>query len=184
VKPDDIYRLNAYDHFMSEHAHSHAHGDHDHDHPVTPEAIAAAAEAACAAKGLKLTDQRRDVLIALAEAGKPLGAYDILSTLTMKGHKKLAPVSIYRALDFLLEAGLVHRLESRNAFILCPHQHGQHDMVTFLICQQCGRVEEAMSEAVGAELADIARRHHFQLSGHVIEMKGRCAACTSGPLVA
>jgi Fur family transcriptional regulator, zinc uptake regulator len=168
---------------MTPQGHALAH-DHAHDHDDTPDSIVAAAEAACAAKGLKLTDQRREVLIALAEAGKPLGAYDILSILTVKGHRKLAPVSVYRALDFLLEAGLAHRLESRNAFILCPHQHGSSDMVTFLICQQCGRVEEATSETVGAGLAEIARRHQFTLSGHVIEMKGRCAACSNQPLLA
>jgi Fur family transcriptional regulator, zinc uptake regulator len=165
--------------------HHHSHDDHDHDHgSLTPEEVVHAAAKTCEKQGLRLTDQRRDVMLALAEAGKPLGAYDILSILTMRGYKKLAPVSVYRALDFLLDAGLVHRLESRNAFILCPHQHGAHDTVIFLICESCGRVEEALSEDVKASLARVASHHHFALKGQVIEMKGQCAACASQPMVA
>jgi Fur family transcriptional regulator, zinc uptake regulator len=170
------------DHGGHQHHHSH---DHGHDHPAaSPAETVAAAEASCAARGLKLTDQRKDVMLSLAEAGKALGAYDILSILTLKGYKKLAPVSVYRALDFLLEAGLIHRLESRNAYILCPHQHGQNDAVVFLICSACGRVEEGMSDAVRASLSEIARRHHFSLSGQVIELKGQCAACDAQPKLA
>jgi Fur family transcriptional regulator, zinc uptake regulator len=167
------------------HIHDHDDGDHHHDHQhETPVDAVAAAETLCAERGLKLTDQRRDVMLALAEAGKPLGAYDILSILTIKGHKKLAPISVYRALDFLLEAGLIHRLESRNAFILCPHQHGRNDTVIFLICESCGRVEEATSEKVRIGISEIAGRHRFALKGQVIEMKGQCTACNSQPMVA
>ncbi len=172
---------------MAEHDREHLHGpDHDdHAHPAAnPVELVAAAAVSCEARGLKLTDQRRDVMLALAEAGKPLGAYDILSIMTIRGYRKLAPVSVYRALDFLLEAGLIHRLESRNAFILCPHQHGRNDMVIFLICETCGRVEEAMSDAVRKGLSNIAQRHHFSLKGQVIEMKGQCTACASQPMVA
>ncbi len=93
-------------------------------------------------------------------------------------------MSVYRALDFLLEAGLVHRLESRNAFILCPHQHGRNDTVIFLICESCGRVEEAMSEKVRGGLNEVAGRLHFSLKGQVIELKGQCTACASQPMVA
>jgi Fur family transcriptional regulator, zinc uptake regulator len=159
------------------------HDHHDHGH-ATPALVIAAAAETCAARGLKLTDQRRDVMLALAEAGKPLGAYDILPIMAEKGYRKFAPVSVYRALDFLLEAGLIHRLESRNAFILCPHQHGQNDTVIFLICESCGRVEEAMSDAVRLGLSELARRLDFALKGQVIEMKGQCTACSSKPMVA
>jgi Fur family transcriptional regulator, zinc uptake regulator len=165
--------------------HGHDHNGHDHHrHAATPEEALNAAAKTCEKQGLRLTDQRRDVMLALAEAGKPLGAYDILSILTLKGYKKLAPVSVYRALDFLLDAGLVHRLESRNAFILCPHQHGANETVIFLICESCGRVEEALSEEVKGTLSRIASHHHFALKGQVIEMKGQCAVCISQPMVA
>jgi Fur family transcriptional regulator, zinc uptake regulator len=171
-------------HDHSHHGHAHHDHDHDHAHPATPDEIVAGAEESCAARGLKLTDQRKDVMRVLAESSKPLGAYDILSLLTMKGYKKLAPVSVYRVLDFLLEAGLVHRLESRNAFILCPHQHTRNEAVVFLICEECGRVEEAMSDAVRSGLAEIARKHDFVLKGQVIELRGQCTACAHQPMVA
>jgi Fur family transcriptional regulator, zinc uptake regulator len=164
----------------------HDHHDHAHHHhaPQSLEAVLADAEADCAKRGLRLTPQRRDALAALAEAKKPLGAYDILSIMVENGRRKLAPIAVYRALDFLLEAGLIHRLESRNAFILCPHHHGKGDTVVFLICEGCGRVEEATSDAVSHDLADIARRHGFELKGQVIEMDGRCTACLSQPAFA
>jgi Fur family transcriptional regulator, zinc uptake regulator len=161
-------------------AHPHHH-DHRHEQPsiapADPQETVLAAAATCKRLGLKLTDQRRDVMLALAEAQKPLGAYDLLSILTLKGYRKLAPVSIYRALEFLIEAGLVHRLESQNAFIPCPHQHASEDAVVFLICRTCGKVEEAMSEPVRQSLQDIAQGQGFGLEGQVIELKGRCASC-------
>jgi Fur family transcriptional regulator, zinc uptake regulator len=166
----------------SEHHHHHDHHDHDHGHePLSPAEILEAAASDCEKRGLKLTDQRRDALRALAEAGKPMGAYDILSAMTEMGYKKLAPVTVYRALDFLLEAGLVHRLASLNAFVLCPHRHEKNDVVVFLICDDCKRVEEGSSEAIRRDLADLASRHHFLLKGQVLEMAGQCTACRNQP---
>ena len=165
------------------HTHTHLHhAPHDSAHDVSQ--IIAEAAAACAKRGLRLTDQRREVLSILAEAPKPLGAYDILSIMTDRGHRKLAPVTVYRALDFLLEADLIHRLESRNAFVLCPHHHDKSELVVFLICDACGRVEEATSETVRAGLADIAKQHQFALRGQVVEMEGRCTDCSPASMVA
>jgi Fur family transcriptional regulator, zinc uptake regulator len=153
--------------------HHHHHGDH-HD-PL------AEAEAHCAKKGLRLTDMRRHVFEALTKSPQAMGAYDLIDALANNGHKRLAPISIYRALDFLLEAGLAHKIESRNAFVACPHLHGADDVVVFMICDQCGRVQESTSDMVQKAIAGVARNSHFTPRGQVIEMHGRCAACATVP---
>jgi Fur family zinc uptake transcriptional regulator len=157
------------------HEHDHHHR-HDHAGASAADALDSAA-AICDAKGLRLTAQRRDVLEAMAKANRPLGAYDILGVLMEGGARKIAPISVYRSLDFLLEAGLIHRLESRNAFVLCPHKHDAGDVVTFLICEGCGAVEEATSPALASALAAIAKGRGFIARSRVIELSGRCSRC-------
>src|SRR5688500_12417811 len=95
----------------------------------------AEAEAACSRTGAWATSLRREVLEALYATHRPLGAYDIAEVLAGKGSRRVAPITIYRALDFLLQHGLAHRLASRNAFIACPHGHKAGDLVAFLICE-------------------------------------------------
>ncbi len=112
-----------------------------------------------------------------------MGAYDLIDTLAAHGRKRLAPVSIYRSLDFLMAAGLAHKIESLNAFVACPHLHGPNDMVVFLICENCGRVEEATSDSVAQALAAVARGKGFTPGSQVIEMKGRCAGCSGAASV-
>ncbi len=148
--------------------HNHAHGARD---------ILAEAVRFCEERGLRLTDQRRLVLELLAQSEKPLGAYELLEQLGSTSRKRLAPVTVYRALDFLLEAGLIHRLESRNAFFICPHRHSGSDAVVFLICEACGRVDEATSDAVQSSLGELALERGFQLQTRVIEMAGTCGQC-------
>jgi Fur family transcriptional regulator, zinc uptake regulator len=138
------------------------------------------AEAHCASLGLRLTDTRRHVYEALANKQQAMGAYDLIDALASRGHKRLAPISVYRALDFLLEAGLAHKIESRNAFVACPHRHNSDDVVVFMICDQCGRVEEATSSAVSKAMASVAQGMRFKPRGQVVEMHGRCAGCNSG----
>ena len=133
---------------MADHHHSHDHHDHGgacaHAHGRARSAadMMAAAEGTCAARGVRLTDIRRQVLAALLATHRPMGAYDLIDALAAQGQKRLAPVSIYRALDFLSEQGLIHKLASRNAFIACPHAHAPGEMVVFLICDHCGGVDE------------------------------------------
>lgn len=152
----------------------HHHHDHDHAHDHDP---VAAAEAHCAKRGLRLTDMRRHVFAALARSPQAMGAYDLIDALAAEGHKRLAPISIYRALDFLLEAGLAHKIESRNAFVACPHLHAADEVVIFMICESCGRVQEATSEPVSKAIAGVAKANRFTLRSQVIELHGRCAAC-------
>lgn len=154
---------------------------HDHHHHHADPL--AAAEAHCAERGLKLTDMRKQVFESLAAAPRAMGAYDLIDALAAHGHKRLAPVSIYRALEFLMEAGLAHKIQSLNAFVACPHLHGPGDMVVFLICDSCGRVEEATSDGVAKALAAVARGKGFQPGGQLIEMKGRCTACAGNASV-
>jgi Fur family transcriptional regulator, zinc uptake regulator len=156
---------------------------HSHDHHHHHGDALAEAEAHCARRGLKLTDMRRHVFQSLAAAPGAMGAYDLIDALAAHGHKRLAPISIYRALDFLMEAGLAHKIESLNAFVACPHLHGADDVVVFLICDSCGRVEEATSDDVSKALSSLARGMRFAPRGQVIEMKGRCAACGAGEAV-
>ena len=109
--------------------------------------------------------------------GRPQGAYDIAERLSAPG-KRVAPVSVYRALDFLSEQGLVHRIASRNAFIPCAHGHAPGEGVVFLICRTCGGVDETSSQEIeggsGApEAGRASRRRHS-----ILEVEGDCGACS------
>ena len=129
------------------------------------------------AHGLNLTPARRRVLDELCAAGGPLGAYDMIDRLASATGKRPAPVSVYRALDFLVENGLVHRLASRNAFMACEHGHNGHEPAIFLICDSCGSVREESSSAASASLAAVAAGAGFVPRAQVIELAGLCARC-------
>ena len=109
--------------------------DHDHDR-CSADALAHA-EALCVKRGERLTTMRRHVLEVLAASHKPLGAYEIIEQVAVRGPRP-APITIYRALDFLTAQGLVHRIESRNAFLACINNHASGAPVVFLICEHCG----------------------------------------------
>jgi Fur family zinc uptake transcriptional regulator len=151
-----------------------AHAAHQSDRAG---AALASAEAACRAKGARLTPMRREVLEALYATHRPMGAYDIADVLAPKGGRRLAPITIYRALDFLMEHGLAHRLESRNAFVACPHGHDAGDLVAFLICEACGGVDEMSSSRVAGAVADLLAKERFEPQLQVLEISGRCAHC-------
>src|SRR5256714_12685491 len=105
--------------------------DPDHDHDRCSTDAMAVAEALCLERGQRLTSIRRKVLAALLGSHKPLGAYEIIERIAA-GTARLAPITAYRALEFLRDNGLVHRIESRNAFIACVHNHALSDLVVFL----------------------------------------------------
>ena len=129
--------------------------------------------------GVDLTPARRRVLDELCAAGAPLGAYDMIDRLAAGTGKRPAPISVYRALDFLVEKGLVHRLASRNAFMACEHGHGAHEPAIFLICDTCGAVTEATSRAAAESLRGVAEGAGFTPRAQVIELAGVCARCQS-----
>jgi Fur family transcriptional regulator, zinc uptake regulator len=150
-----------------------------HNHSHTSSDIIAEATIYCEARGLRLTDQRRQILVLLAQSAKPLGAYDLLEKIQQASPKRQAPVVVYRALDFLLEAQLIHRLESLNAFMICPHRHTNDDAIVFLICKNCGRVDEAFSDLVQQSLNSLAQQRSFKLKSKIIELVGLCLSCTA-----
>src|SRR5262249_39347591 len=118
------------------------------------------------------------VLETLAGSHRTLGAYEIMDRMAAQGPRP-APITVYRALDFLLEHGLVHRIESRNAFLACISRHGADAAATtvFLICERGGAVGETSSAAVAETLQAAARAAGFTPKARVIEVSGICAHC-------
>ncbi len=147
-----------------------------HDHARCSSDAVAHAEAICAARKERLTPVRRRVLEALLESHAPLGAYELIDRLAVGGARP-APITIYRALDFLREQGFVHRIESRNAFIACVHHHTTGDPVVFLICEKCGAVGETAAEAVAQTIRTASCAAGFTPKTPVIEIFGTCAHC-------
>ncbi len=143
-----------------------------------PEVVEAQLEAAaqtCAQQGAQLTALRRLVLGLVLEAESPSTAYQLLDRLK-DIHKGAAPPTIYRALDFLLEQRLIHKVERLNAFIPCTAA-GHHHAAQFLICRRCGAVAEIEDHAVSEALEHAATRAGFRLGHAVVELDGTCAAC-------
>lgn len=151
----------------------------DHDHEHCSATALRHAEALCAARAQRLTPARRQVLEALLTSHKPIGAYEIIDQVAAQGSRP-APITVYRALEFLIEQGLVHRIESRNAFIACINNHQSDDLVVFLLCERCGAVGEAPSKAVADAMKNAAKAAGFAPKAHVIEIGGVCAHCRKG----
>jgi Fur family zinc uptake transcriptional regulator len=134
------------------------------------------AELACHQAGARLTDLRRAVFTLILEAEGPVGAYSLLDRLK-ETRRTAAPPTVYRALDFLLEHGLVHRVERLNAFIPCDDA-GRHDHdVQFLICSTCGAVDEVEDRRVVKALHQAANAQGFKPGHATVEVEGTCAAC-------
>jgi Fur family zinc uptake transcriptional regulator len=127
--------------------------------------------------GIGLTDTRRKVFDLVVKAGQPVGAYRLLEAMQAKGTRVMPP-TVYRALNFLQGKGLVHRIESLNAFVACTHSGHAHEG-QFLICSECGKTEELTDESVSALLRDRAQSHGFTLTRQTIELKGLCASCAA-----
>lgn len=148
----------------------------DHDHGRCLSDAMAVAEARCLQRGQRLTQIRRDVLSVLLATHRPIGAYEIMEQLAPSGPRP-APITVYRALEFLRENGLVHRIESRNAFVACVHAHAVGDPVVFLICERCGAVGEASSAEVAGTIKAAAKAVGFTPKAPVIEVGGICTHC-------
>ncbi|MBV8093619.1 MAG: transcriptional repressor [Acetobacteraceae bacterium] len=140
------------------------------------ERLDAAAEA-CSRKGAQLTELRRSVLRLVLEAGGPLTAYQLLDRLKQTRQSALPP-TIYRALDFLMQQGLVHKIERLNAFIPCAEAGFHQHAVQFLICRKCGAVAEIGDRGVSRALRHAAERQGFHAGYAVVEVEGTCAACS------
>jgi Fur family zinc uptake transcriptional regulator len=140
------------------------------------DSVLARAEGLCRSRGARLTPPRRRVLEILCASDRPLGAYEILAAMRRPGEGRAAPPTVYRALDFLLEQGLIHRLETLHAFIGCTHPDHPHSG-QFLICADCGEVQELEDQAVVERLGNAAAESGFQPERPVVEVIGTCADC-------
>ncbi len=132
-----------------------------------------------AARGLRLTPLRRRVLEKIAGSHTAVGAYDLLDRLARPGERRLAPISVYRALDSLVDAGIVHRLESRNAFFACHAPHTAERRQIVLACASCATVAELPGEAIFKGIATMARAAAFQTDRTLVEVIGACARCAA-----
>jgi Fur family zinc uptake transcriptional regulator len=125
----------------------------------------------------KLTPGRRTVLEILSDGEHPMTAYDIAGRLSTLRGRAVAPVSVYRSLDFLIGAGLAARLESRNAFVLCAHPGIPHDCV-FLLCKACGQAQEIIDHGLSRQLDRHAAKEGFTPCRRIVEVQGLCRTCT------
>jgi len=125
-----------------------------------------------------LTKNQEMVLGALSDAKSPMSAYAILDELRGEGFR--APPQVYRALEKLVAGGLVHRLESLNAFVACSHEDC-HDagLIAFAICEQCGLVSEFSDQAVSTRLTHWITDHQFTNTKTTIEIRGDCGTCSA-----
>ncbi|MGD8709065.1 MAG: Fur family transcriptional regulator [Ectothiorhodospiraceae bacterium] len=146
-----------------------------HDHRGCISEALAEAERLCRERGARLTPLRRRVLELVWSSHAPTKAYDLLEQL--RGEKaRVAPPTVYRALDFLLAEGLIHRLESLNAFVGCGDPARTH-FGQFLICERCEAVAELSDPEVSDMLTSKAGRLGFAMSEQTIELAGVCPAC-------
>lgn len=152
---------------------------------ISPTALQSGLDAAarwCLARGERLTPQRSEVLALLLAQTGPMKAYELLAEI-QKRKPTAAPPTVYRALDFLVSVGLVHRLGSLNAFIACRHHDHNHHGV-MLICDDCHGVTELSAAPITATLALEAAAVGFTVAAQDVELHGRCADCqhmASGP---
>ncbi len=135
------------------------------------------AEALCRRRGVRLTEQRKIVLRLLCVSDKPISAYELLDR--MRGVvKNPAPPTVYRALDFLLEQGLVHKLESLHAYVGCTHPDHPHAS-QFLICDDCGEVTEVEDAGLAKSLKTAGKAIGFRTKRPIVEVLGTCAQCNA-----
>ena len=150
----------------------HAHS-HDHDHCI--ERALQSAKLICERRHLRFTPIRKRVLELVWSSHAPVAAYQLLKTLREDKKNAEAP-TVYRALDFLQQYGMVHKIESLNAYVGCDHPEEAHTG-QFLICTECRQVEEQQDSGVNRAIARQASKSHFNITGQVIEIKGVCAGC-------
>jgi Fur family zinc uptake transcriptional regulator len=164
---------------------------HDHDHSDCTSNLMRYADRYCKETGLRLTKLRRTVLEKIAANHKAIGAYQILDKLAAEG-QKLAPISVYRSLEFLQDAGLIHRLESSNSYFAC--QRSFEDEVTdlssiplnkcceasplvFLICEDCGVIAEVEGALIKTFIETVVASEKFDVKRSQLEIKGTCVTC-------
>jgi Fur family zinc uptake transcriptional regulator len=149
---------------------THSHNEHDRRDWTRQ------VEQFCEERDLQLTPLRRQILAILARAPAPLGAYAIIEELAREQGKAVAPPTVYRTLDFFLENGFLHKVESRNAYAPCEHLGHRHHGI-LLICERCGRTDEIESPNVDKMLQETVAKAGFSAQRQVVEVEGLCETC-------
>ena len=152
------------------------HQPHDHDRCIN--AALTRAKGLCQERNAKLTPTREAVLTILWQSHRPLGAYQVQEQLSKLLAKNIAPPTVYRAIEFLLGLGLIHRLPSLNAYIGCPFPSSNHSNL-FMICNQCGSAAEMTDAALNEVLQTTSDKANFVLQSQSVELFGHCPQCTS-----
>ena len=151
--------------------------DPHHDHNHCTEELLIRAERMCARRGARLTAQRKEVLECVARSHAAVGAYEVIDRMAEHGPRP-APITVYRALDFLEAHGLVHKIESRNSYVACSHAH-DGEPAALLICENCGLVAELAAPGAFAMLKSGADGQHFKPRRMIVELQGHCRLCAS-----
>ena len=135
------------------------------------------AELICQSRGLRFTDLRRTVLKIIWTSHRSIKAYDILDKLKDSRYSA-EPPTVYRALDFLLENGLIHKLDSLNAYVGCAHPH-KHDQCYFLICSECHEIKECCDQRISDAIAETTTKNKFSSKHATLEISGKCSECAA-----
>lgn len=149
--------------------------DAKHDHGKCVKSALARAQDICEERGVRLTDTRRRVFELVWQSHNPVGAYDVLERLS-SGARKAQPPTVYRALDFLLEQGLIHRIERLNAYIGCSVPGDEH-AGQFLICRDCGAAAELVDQRIDEAIGKGAKAAGFCIEHPTVELEGVCSPC-------
>ena len=147
----------------------------DHDHDVCVETALARAEKLCRERGARLTETRRHVLELIWRSHEPVGAYTLLESLSRTKRRAAAP-TVYRALDFLMTQGLIHRIESLKAYVGCDYP-GEIAHGSFLLCTSCGQALELMDDHLDAAVEEGALSVGFSVAERTVELAGLCPRC-------
>lgn len=148
-----------------------------HGHHLDAAGLMERAAAYASLHRLTVTRMRSEVLALLAQEHKPLTAYEIAERLSVG--RKVQAVQVYRALDFLQDAGCVHRLASRSSYFACDHVHAAGGAVVFMVCSDCGSVAEAPSDTIARGLEGVAQAAGFKPKTPILEIEGQCPNCAS-----
>jgi Fur family transcriptional regulator, zinc uptake regulator len=151
----------------------------EHDHSACVRDALASAGRVCAETGARLTPLRRRALELIWSSHRAVKAYELLEGLGGVGRRAMPP-TVYRALDFLMQHGLVHRIDSLNAFVGCACP-GERHAAHLLICNGCGTVEEMAGSAIGQAIRAAAGEAGFKVTRETVEVQGRCAQCQASP---
>ena len=145
----------------------------DHNHCI--ENAITSAKCYCNSNKIQFTPLRERVLRKVWESHKSVKAYDLINNMGSKNEPVKPPI-VYRVLDFLLNIGLIHRIDSLNAFVGCQHPF-EHENCYLLICENCAVVEESCSDKFTSEINKISQHRRFSPTHTVLEIHGYCAAC-------